>query len=167
MWKVMNQGDDKMYFQIGAHPAFYCPINQGEERSSYQIDFHTEEQITYSLISKNGVLERDSYPLDLKNGLLAITNELFDKDALVFENPNTKRISLVDPNGRHYVTVSYDAPVVGVWSPAGKVAPFVCIEPWYGRCDAEDFSGSLADREWINTLDRNEQFTASYQIIIN
>ncbi|HEX3021978.1 MAG TPA: aldose 1-epimerase family protein, partial [Lachnospiraceae bacterium] len=86
MWKVKNLGNDKMYFQIGAHPAFYCPIKQGEERSSYQIDFHTDEQVNYTLISKNGVLERESYSLELEKGLLPITNELFDKDALVLEN---------------------------------------------------------------------------------
>ena len=47
-------------------------------------------------------------------------------------------------------------------SPEGKDAPFVCIEPWYGRCDAVDFEGSLAERAYENELAPDGAFTASY-----
>lgn len=60
--------------------------------------------------------------------------------------------------------MEFDAPLVGIWSPPKKQAPFVCIEPWYGRCDSETFEGELADREWGNTLAPGESFEAEYRI---
>lgn len=47
-----------------------------------------------------------------------------------------------------------------------KQAPFVCIEPWYGRCDSERFDGELKDRDWENALEAGGEFEASYKIII-
>jgi galactose mutarotase-like enzyme len=40
----------------------------------------------------------------------------------------------------------------------------VCIEPWYGRADAEDFAGNLADREYGNKLAAGAEFVAEYAI---
>ena len=62
------------------------------------------------------------------------------------------------------VSVTFDAPLFGIWSPAGKNAPFVCIEPWYGRADKTDFSGTIADRDYDNALPAGESFEAEYTI---
>ena len=43
--------------------------------------------------------------------------------------------------------------------------PFVCIEPWYGRTDAIDFTGELKDREYSNHLDAGEVFEKSFSIL--
>jgi len=75
-------------------------------------------------------------------------------------------VALVTPDGRAYVTVSFDMPLVAVWSPEKKQAPFVCIEPWCGRCDAVDFLGSLEEREWANSLAPGGVFETSYDIRI-
>lgn len=47
-----------------------------------------------------------------------------------------------------------------------RVQPFVCIEPWYGRSDKEDFSKKLEEREWGNELEAGEVFEKSYQIYV-
>ena len=75
-------------------------------------------------------------------------NEVFDDDALVIVNQNVHEVSLCDMEGNPYLTVTMDAPLFGVWSPAGADVPFICVEPWYGRCDSADFTGDLKDREW-------------------
>jgi len=62
--------------------------------------------------------------------------------------------------------VSFDAPLFGLWSPAGMGAPFICIEPWYGRCDRAGFAGELKDREYGNSLAQGEKFEKSYTIAI-
>lgn len=45
-----------------------------------------------------------------------------------------------------------------------KNVPFVCIEPWYGRTDAIDFTGELKDREYSNHLGVGEVFEKSFSI---
>ena len=73
-------------------------------------------------------------------------------------------ISLVNPEGNAYLTVNFDTPLVGIWSPAGKHAPFICIEPWCGRTDSTDFAGELAEREYGNTLEPEGEFVRAYTV---
>ena len=44
-------------------------------------------------------------------------------------------------------------PYVGVWSKPG--APFVCLEPWYGRSDNKDFAGDLSQKTGVQKLERD------------
>ena len=92
---------------------------------------------------------------------------MFDKDALIVEGGQAHGISLCHPNGSAYITVRTDAPLFGLWSPAGKNAPFICIEPWYERCDAVGFDGVLSEREYSNTLPAGEIFNAEYKVEFN
>jgi galactose mutarotase-like enzyme len=85
---------------------------------------------------------------------------------LVIENNQYHSVSLLTPDKKPYVTVDFDAPLFGLWSPTRKNAPFVCIEPWYGRCDSEDYNGTLENREWGNVLEAGKIFQKSYTITI-
>ena len=89
-----------------------------------------------------------------------------DRGTYIFEDNQVKEVALVTPDGRPYVTVSFDMPLVAIWSPENKKAPFVCIEPWCGRCDAVDFEGSLEERAWANALAPGAVFETSYDIRI-
>ena len=73
-------------------------------------------------------------------------------------------MTLLDGNQNPYLAVSFDAPVFGLWSPPGKEAPFVCIEPWYGRCDNKNFKGEWKDREWGNSLDAGKEFNGGFTV---
>lgn len=170
MWKVVNTDSKKMYFSIGAHPAFLCPLNTNEKQSDYSIAFGTKKPIRYLTIDSNGLVikkpETNQDTLPTNHGLLPIHPNLFDQDALIIENSGCHKVSLVTPDKKPYVTVSFDTPLFGLWSPAKINAPFVCIEPWYGRCDSNDFDGDLEDREWGNSLDIGKVFETSYTIDI-
>lgn len=98
--------------------------------------------------------------------MLDITADLFDDDALIIENNQAHKVSLCNQEGEPYLTVSFDAPLFGLWSPAKKNAPFVCIEPWYGRCDRETFTGDISEREWGIALAAGESFYAEHTITV-
>lgn len=168
-WRVINQGASVMYFSIGGHPAFNCPPDNGENQSAYYISFDTKDPIRYYLIDQNGLVEKDMSRDNIlltEQGIMPIHRHLFDHDALIIENHQSHRVSLLTPDKSPYLTVSFDAPLFGLWSPAKKNAPFVCIEPWYGRCDASDFHGTLEEREYGNILGAGESFEAAYSIEI-
>ena len=164
-WKVSNPADSDLYFSIGGHPAFCCPIQKEEKQEDYRIWFDTKDQVTATAI-KDGLAAGEHTVYPLKDGYLQITEHLFDNDALVIENHQAHKTALVRPDGSHYLTVSFDAPLFGIWSPPGKKAPFICIEPWYGRCDAQDFQGIWQEREWGQHLAPGKNFEASYQICV-
>ncbi|MGN0394950.1 MAG: aldose 1-epimerase family protein [Coprococcus sp.] len=167
LWKVVNEDNKDMYFSIGGHPAFMCPLAEGEKQSDYSLKFDTKNDLTYSLLSANGLVEREGLLLKNNNGSCCITSDMFDNDALIIEGNQAHEVSLVKPDGTAYLTVTFDAPLFGLWSPAKKNAPFICIEPWYGRCDKESFSGTLEDREYSNKLMPGETFEKNYTIKID
>ncbi len=170
MWKVINQGLGDMFFSIGAHPAFMCPLIEGQSQSDYYIFFDNDAPIHYLLVNNKGLAVKKPYSeqavLNTENGFLKIDPHLFDQDALIIENNQSHSVSLADSKKIPYVTVHFDAPLFGLWSPAGKNAPFICIEPWYGRCDSSDFNGSFEEKEWGNHLKAGKQFEAAYTIDI-
>ena len=62
------------------------------------------------------------------------------------------------------VTVRHHLPALGIWSPHGGKAPFVCIEPWIGACDTAGYEGLYADRDIVHSLLRGETFNNVYSI---
>lgn len=167
MWKLLNTGKEEMYFSIGAHPAFKYPLHDKEEREKYRVDFHIEELLKYLLVDGNGYVDRTEHSLYTSKGVVHIDENFFDKDALIIEGNQTQKVSLMDGNSNKYITVEFDAPLFGLWSPPKKNAPFICIEPWYGRSDTATFDGDLAEREWNNCLKANETFRKSYSIYVS
>ena len=155
-WNVENIDEKTIYFSIGAHPAFYC-------RKGETVLTMNGKNIKYSLINSNGLYTPKKY--DVENSFVLHDN-IFDNDALIIENSGVNEISLIN-NDKKYLTVKFDAPLFGIWSPTKKNAPFVCIEPWYGRCDAEDFEGDITEREWGNSLEVGETWYKEYEIIIH
>lgn len=165
-WRVLNRGKETMYFSIGGHPAFVCPLRDGEKQSDYYLHFDAEGGINSHMIGENGLATDTVVSYPLEDGYLRIVENLFENDALVIENHQARKVSLCTPDKKPYVTVSFDAPLFGVWSVPGKQAPFVCIEPWYGRCDHENFGGTLQEREWGNVLEASDTFEAAYTITL-
>lgn len=157
VWNVKNTGSSEMYFSIGAHPAFMCTLEQDS------LVFDTELPLSCGTLDKDGLLSKHTKTLSPKNKTLLLTNELFSNDALILEDNQTHCVSLVRDE-KKCVTVTFDAPVVGLWSPARKGAPFVCIEPWYGRTDKADFSQELTEREWSQHILPSQTFSKSYTI---
>ena len=113
---------------------------------------------------KDGGLSDDKkeYPLE-EGGFLRITDDLFDINTLIIENEQVHKISLCDADKKPYVTVRFEAPLVAVWSPKAA-APFVCLEPWYGRLDRTTFAGELPEREYEQKLEPAGVFEKSYDI---
>ena len=164
LWQVLNPGKEDLPFSIGGHPAFNCPIEENTSQSDYFVSFGEVDEVISSRIGDQGLVTGCMDVYELTGGKLALTSNLFDHDALVIENHQTSVVSLCKKDGSPYLTVRMDAPLFGVWSPPGKQAPFVCIEPWYGRCDSEDFDGTLTQREWGNMVQPGNTWAASYVI---
>ena len=179
LWRVENTGVEELFYSIGGHPAFMCPVEGRGKQTEYAISLDTDaENLSYGKLSSDGLLESEGHllPLSLpegkesaaegKNGrrFLRISENLFDEDALIVEGGQAHRVGLTDPEGTEYLVVHFDAPLFGLWSPAGKGAPFVCIEPWYGRCDRVDFAGSLPEREYGQALGPGQEKEYSYVI---
>ena len=157
---------DLMHFQIGGHPAFMCPLDKKYKQTDYFLNFDTDKDLKYSLLNENGLVASEDNILKNDGSMVKIDEHMFDNDALIFEGQGVNKVSLCTPDGMDYISVIFDAPLFGLWSPAGKNAPFVCIEPWFGRADKADFEGDISERDFDQKIAPNETFSAEYTIEI-
>lgn len=165
-WKVTNRGGEEMYFSIGGHPGFWCPPGGKGVQTDCRLLFDTRDKIISSVVGTGSLLSERTKEYALRDGTLEITESLFAEDALVIEHDQAHKVSLCDGSGQPFVTVSFDAPLFALWAPVGKNVPFVCIEPWYGRCDRENFAGDLSQREYEYRLSPSGTFYTEYTIMI-
>lgn len=183
VWKVQNTGDETMSFQIGAHPAFYWPllsdevISQGvsamdarlakDNQRGFFLFQPKAQMVKSSVIKEKGCVDTEAtMDVALEDGYLALDTNTFDIDTLILEDGQVNAVTLCDQQKKPYLTLKFDAPLVGLWSPPGKNAPFVCIEPWYGRTDDVGYNGYYEDRKWIQSLGTGREFASIYQIVI-
>lgn len=170
MWRVTNpSADADLYFHIGAHPAFYWPAHDSEAAPRGYFAFDGEDRLTSRLlIGKGCVSPEKTFEVELDDQrMYPLAADTFDEfDTIILEGGQTHRVTLCDLEHRPYLAVSFEHPVVGLWSPPGRRAPFVCIEPWYGRCDWYGFEGEFKDRDWANHLAPGEVFNSKYTIEI-
>lgn len=163
-WEIVNENKEEMVFSIGAHPAFKIPLLENEKVEDYSLELTRaanktvmEYELEDSLIHEKGTADSIS--------VIPLTDALFAKDALVYSNID--KISMVSNRTSHGVEVMFEGfPFVGIWSKYkdGKIAPFVCIEPWYGIADTANTTGNLKEKFGINTLAAGESFQAEYSM---
>ena len=98
----------------------------------------------------------------MKDKRLQLTENLFDKDALVFEGRQINKISLRSNKSSHQVKMECNGwPYFGIWSKKG-CQEFVCLEPWYGIADHEEATGLLNEKEGMIALSAGVTFECSF-----
>lgn len=169
MWKVTNPSTEDIFFQIGAHPAFNYPDYDPQTQERGFFVFDNQGPLGCIRIKEKGCVDAETlHPLALEESALALNRNTFDEiDTIILQDSQVAEVALLKPDRTPYLTVRFDAPVIGLWSPPCKNAPFICIEPWYGRCDRAGYEGDFRHRDWVNTLAPDSTFSASYTIVID
>ena len=168
IWEVTNPSDNEMYFQIGAHPAFNYPDYGPQKSGRGHLTFDRSEGLECIRIKEKGCVDAvTKWPLDMSDGKVKLEKDTFDAiDTIMMQDSQIHEVNMFREDGSPWLSVTFDAPVVGIWSPPGKVAPFICLEPWYGRCDAAGYEGEYKDKEWMNRLAPGEKFESVYTVAI-
>ena len=165
-WEVSNPSDETIYFTIGGHPAFR--FGGAEERKEdYILHFPRQKSLHYCLIDpqEEAVNADTQYELLLQDECCPVTEKMFEKDALIFDDGQIEEAWLCRKDGTPYVGIRCEGfPNFGIWSV--KDAPFVCLEPWMGRCDDIGFAGELSGKPNVNAAVPGETFRKSYTILI-
>lgn len=167
-WNVKNTDNKEMYFTIGGHPAFNVNVLPDTDFEDYSLVFKEgTEKLSYVLLdAESGTAIGDkAYELELTDSKYALKKDMFDKDALVFDGGQIEWAALALPDGKPYIALeSKGFPNFGIWSKPG--APYVCLEPWCGRCDNKGFEGEISEKPGIIALKAGETFKKSYDIIV-
>jgi galactose mutarotase-like enzyme len=163
-YEVVNTDSKTLYFSIGGHPGFACPVNSNEKFSDYYLEFEKEETVS-RFVLQEGLVGGKKEALLKGEKIIPLSPELFAKDALIFKDLKSSYISLKNKKGDYSVRVDFSGfPYLGSWSKPG--ASFVCIEPWYGIADKKTFEGDFNEKEGINQLGKGEKFNCEFSITI-
>lgn len=165
-YEVENTDNKRIYFSIGAHPAFNLPLTDGTTFEDYYLDFGTEENLETLCLEgpyRSGEIKK---VVDKPAQYLPLSYDLFKNDALIFEALKQKEMTIKSDKTPHFVKVSFpEFPFVGVWT-AKPGTPFLCIEPWYGITDGAGESVELRDKAGIEHLEPEAVFASEYEITV-
>ena len=149
---IENKNIDTLYFGFGLHPAFKCPVFEGEKYEDYELEFPCMENQT------------NEFSEFMINKKIKINRELFQKaPTLIYENLNSPYVEL--RNGSHGVRVDCAGfPLMAFWTPDD--APFICLEPWMSDPVSKYECDELKERSRSLELKNNKFYTFSYGIEI-
>ncbi|WP_298343122.1 aldose 1-epimerase family protein [uncultured Algibacter sp.] len=164
---IKNTDNKTMYFSVGGHPAFKCPVFENENYEDYVLEFEKEENSKRHLINmENGLISSKTEEVFNNPKKILLTHNLFNTDALVFKDTKSRKITLKSTKKGAIISVHFKGfPYLGIWAkPNGN---FVCIEPWLGVADSETTNQKLEDKVGILSLASHKTFEAAYSIEIH
>jgi galactose mutarotase-like enzyme len=167
-YEVKNIDNQKIYFSIGAHPGFNCPLLEGEDFEDYYLEFNKTENASREFLHKESLLFTGESEVVLNNtNTLKLSKKLFTQDALIFENLNSNEVALKNNKNSKIIYLNFEGfPCLGIWSKPDE-APLICIEPWFGHADPINFNGDYTDKPGIISLSIGKEFNCSYSILID
>jgi len=164
---VKNRDSKTMYFSLGGHPAFACPLSKDESYTDYFLEFEKQEiSNSYLLNMATGLVSDKTKPVFDSPNTINLHGDLFNEDALIFKDLTSRRVALKHKQNGEILNVKFEGfPFLGIW--AKPNAPYVCIEPWIGIADSESSNQQIKDKEGIVTLEPKKSFKATYSITLN
>ncbi len=167
-YSVVNTDDKDIFFFIGGHPAFVCPLNNNDKYSEYSVVFEENETIIQTQLDGT-----EKTILDNENRI-DVSHELFANDSFQKDKPNSSYVSLVSKAYGHEIKVHYDNDgCIAVWSSyftgdddKNEDAKFVCLEPWSSTpvfC-AENGETDISKMSNAVKLPTDEKYKFSYTI---
>ncbi len=164
-YKVVNKTNEKMFFSIGAHPAFNWPLEENEKKEDYFLEFENVKETKRYFLNDKGLVYRNE-DLEIMDNKMFLNEELFKNDALVFNDLNIKTLTLKNINNENYIKVDFESfPYLGIWSKP-SAAPFICIEPWFGVADEQNCTQNFEDKKGLISLEKEEIFSCFYSVKI-
>ena len=164
---VINHDSIPMPFCVGGHPAFNCPISEGEDFEDYVVEFEYPETADCALLNEDALIDNGNrVPILKDSSTLPVKHEMFYNDALIFDQLKSRKVSLKHKDQEKGICVSFpDFDYLGVWSSAND-GPFVALEPWSGTSTCTDEDDVFEHKRGIKTLQPGEETSLSFTIEI-
>ncbi len=159
--KTKNTGSERMYFYVGGHPAFNCPIGSGTGFDDWFVEYEKPETIVQDFNGVRTVLENSRR--------LMLTRALFDNDVIMKDAPASASIALRSEKSGRFVKLDFpESNCIAVWSPAkNDEASFVCLEPWTSvPVYADDEYPDIEQKPHAIALDPGCEHSYSYTITV-
>lgn len=165
-YTVVNKNNTDMYFYIGGHPAFNCPLDRAGEQPLRYEDYCIEYECDETIIQ----IQSDGSSKKILNEekRLSLSHELFNNDVIFKDKPMSSRITLKSDKSSFCASVAYDnSGCIAVWAPASEDAQFVCLEPWSSiPTDKDNGFEALEDKPNASKLSAGSEYKFEYVITV-
>lgn len=165
-YKVLNKDNKKMYFGLGGHPGFIVPLENSLSFEDYYLEFENCcNPINHNVVIGGYISNSNPYNLQ-NNKILHLKHNLFDNDALIFENMD-KIVTLKSDKDSKKVVVKYsEMKYLGIWHSPNKKVPFVCIEPWTSLPSRNGILEDFETQPSLISLEKDKEYINNWSISI-
>lgn len=166
-YTVINTGNEKLPFVIGGHPAFNCPLSDGECFEDYSIKF--DRAMTKKCLRPDvdsGLINVSKRFNILDNtDIIKMKHSLFYDDAMVFDNIESKSAELIGKEGKGIRIEYQDFANLLIWSSSNK-GKFVALEPWTGISNCSDEDEIFESKRGMTVLQPSEQASFKFKVTL-
>lgn len=161
-FEITNTGDETLPASIGAHPAFNWPLLPELPKEAYRLTFSEAEPVPIRRL-KDGLLLSKPQPTPIEGRTLALSERLFDDDAVILDRPASTSVRYAADRGPAIEMSWQGFRELGIWSKPGG-APFLCIEPWHGLASPVDFDGEFTDKPGVMLIEPGAKGALTYWV---
>jgi galactose mutarotase-like enzyme len=153
--RVFNPGPGDLPASFGFHPALRWPLEPGRAETDYELIFSGDRELETARPTADGLIARERSRLALPGGRLALDEALFAPGALVFPQWASRELVYAPRGGGRGLRIAFDGlPHGALWMRPG--ADFLCVEPWCGHADPEDFRGDFTQKPGLLSIPPGE-----------
>ena len=166
---VENKDEKTMPMCVGGHPAFNCPMEEDAKFEDYDLVFPEKEEGRVCVVSQNDSLDGTEILPFFRGNVMPLSHAEIDKrDSLLFTTLRSRSVYLVNRHTGRGLTVEFPKmEALAVWSPAGKNADFICLEPWHGTPAQADESGCFEDKAFVTLLASGETYVTWFDVTLD
>jgi galactose mutarotase-like enzyme len=132
-YRIKNSDDQEMYFSVGGHPGFACPIDGEGNRAGfgdYYLEFDKCEGIN-NIVKNYEPLSVIKKFFSADGGRLQLDYSMLAKGCICFHPINSGCITLKSEKSTRSLRLYVgNASHFQIWAAVG--GDYICLEPWYG-----------------------------------
>ncbi|MHC1947227.1 aldose 1-epimerase family protein [Bradyrhizobium sp. UFLA06-06] len=162
---IVNTGAETLSASLGGHPAFNWPLLPGLRKEAYALTFEKDEPAEIRRLTE-GLMRRKAAPSPIKSRVLALSEQLFDDDAMILDQVASASVRFAAAQGPAIEVSWRGFRELGIWSKPGGAA-FLCIEPWHGFASPVEFDGEFAGKPGLMHIAPGARQSLGYRIRVS
>ena len=141
-----NPAETPLPSSLGLHPAFRWPLEAKIPKAAHRLVFEQDEPAAHRRLDALGLLAPERHPTPIQGRVLALSEDLFTEDALLFLEPRSQGLRF-EAEGGPGLSLHWEGfPHLGVWAKPDPGPSFLCIEPWEGYASPADWDGEFREK---------------------
>lgn len=157
-FRVVNEDDKPLYYCLGAHPGFYCPIGINEPAADYSLVFDRPQNLNLLTLQQNTrLLTGEKTPFDTSENRIPLHDGFFDNGPMLFDGMDAGTITLQSEKSGRFVEFGVEGfPNLCLWGVPTQMA-LIAIEPWIGLSDHKDTDHVWERKPGIQRIEVGEE----------